>query len=233
MLEMMSDSLILALIALMVSDLPILDDLSGGRFGAAVVDLNTGEMVLSTGSGYYQLWDSRFLFTSFICEMQWESGKAFSRLFFGGLFPIKMLGISPEDTSSDEDVPLLNIYSLEFPKWMESIGLQSSISYTDAWDITLDTAADLLSSVYSRIDDPFLRNLISNPDMGDAQAANVAQGWDLYGWVDAGENHKSFVLIARSPQGRDLGLVLLSNDLCCEEKGDLAMMLLWQEAQGL
>ncbi len=55
----------------------------------------------------------------------------------------------------------------------------------------------------------------------------------LSGWVDSGENHKTFALIAISPEGRELGLILLSDDLCCEEKGDLAMMLLWEAAQQL
>ncbi len=165
--------------------------------------------------------------------MQLQSGRAFSQRFFGGLLPIRMLGISREDASTDEDIPGLSDYSVEFDKWLEMEGVNRSVSYMHAWDISLDTAAHLLTYIYSQIDDPFFRLLISNPDMGDGQAAEVAEGWDLYGWVDAGESHKSFVLIARSPEGRNLGLVLLSSELCCESKGDLAMNLLWQEAQGL
>lgn len=98
------------------------------------------------------------------------------------------------------------------------------------------TAADVAAAllvIHSGMGTPEVLELLEKPDMGDGQASSIAAGWDLYGWVDSGENHKSFVLIAVSPEGRELGFILLSDDLCCEEKGDLAMMLLWQAAARL
>ena len=98
------------------------------------------------------------------------------------------------------------------------------------------TAADVavaLQIIHSGIDTPEVIELLKNPDMGDGQASSIAEGWDLYGWVDSGVDHKTFVLIAVSPEGRELGFILLCDDLCCEEKGDLAMMLLWQAAARL
>lgn len=102
--------------------------------------------------------------------------------------------------------------------------------------ISSSTAADVaaaLQIIHSGMDRPEVMELLEKPDMGEGQASSVGEGWDLYGWVDSGENHKTFALIAISPEGRELGLILLSDDLCCEEKGDLAMMLLWEAAQQL
>ena len=98
------------------------------------------------------------------------------------------------------------------------------------------TAADVaaaLQMIHSGMDRPEVMELLKKPDMGEGQASSVGEGWDLYGWVDSGVNHKTFVLIAVSPEGRELGFILLCDDLCCEEKGDLAMMLLWQAAAQL
>jgi hypothetical protein len=86
------------------------------------------------------------------------------------------------------------------------------------------------------MDIPAVGEIMEAPEMGDAQASTVAEGWDLYGWVDSGSQHKTFMLIARHPDGTDIGLILLSKDLCCEEKADLALMLMWEaveEAYGL
>ncbi|RKZ07530.1 hypothetical protein DRQ25_11370 [Candidatus Fermentibacteria bacterium] len=98
------------------------------------------------------------------------------------------------------------------------------------------TAADVaiaLQVIHSGMETPEVIELLEKPDMGDGQASSIAEGWDLYGWVDSGVDHKTFILIAISPEGRELGFILLSDDLCCEEKGDLAMMLLWQAASQL
>lgn len=95
---------------------------------------------------------------------------------------------------------------------------------------TADDIARALMIIHSGMDIPSVMEILENPDMGEGQASSVGEGWDLYGWVDSGEKRKSFALIAISPDGRELGLILLSDDLCCEEKGDLAMMLLWNAA---
>ncbi len=104
---------------------------------------------------------------------------------------------------------------------------------TDPTMSSTEDVARALQIIHSGMNMSAVRDIIENPDMGDGQAASVAEGWDLYGWVDSGESHKTFVLIAISPEERELGLILLSADLCCEEKGDLAMMLLWETASQL
>jgi hypothetical protein len=68
--------------------------------------------------------------------------------------------------------------------------------------------------------------------MGQGRAAEVAQGWELHGWVDTGVGYRNFLLIARSSDDTDIGLVLLSRGLCCPGKADLALMLLWQAMDG-
>ena len=90
--------------------------------------------------------------------------------------------------------------------------------------------AQALRIIHSGMDIPEIVEIMENPDMGEGQASSVGEGCDLYGWVDTGQSHKTFALIAISSDGRERGLVLLSKDLCCDEKADLAMMLLWEAA---
>ena len=135
-------------------------------------------------------------------------------------------------------------FSLNIPEFfilassIDTIPADSPVSVTpgEAESVPSCTAVDVaaaLQVIHSGMDTPEVIELLEKPDMGDGQASSIAEGWDLYGWVDSGENHKSFVIIAISPEGRELGFILLSDDLCCEEKGDLAMMLLWQAASQL
>ena len=120
------------------------------------------------------------------------------------------------------DTMPVNSLVLEPPQETESVS-----SYT------ADDVAAALQMIHSGMDRPEVMELLNKPDMGEGQASSVGEGWDLYGWVDSGVDHKTFVLIAVSPEGRELGFILLCDDLCCEEKGDLAMMLLWQAAARL
>lgn len=136
------------LLAGLVLSIPAIDRLPGGQFTAAVVDLETGRMLASTG----------------------------------------------------ED------------------------------DAAMDCALAVLGFIYSGVDIPAVRWICSRPDLGEGQAASVGEGWDLYGLVEEGPGYRNFILMALSPSGRDLGLVLLSEELCCGGKADLALMLLWQEA---
>jgi len=100
---------------------------------------------------------------------------------------------------------------------------------------SMTSLADLtvaLEIIASGMDIPAVREIMADPDLGDGQAASVGAGWDTYGWVDVGPDHKTFLLIAESDGGERVGLVLLTDDLCCEEKADLALMLLWQAVTG-
>lgn len=104
------------------------------------------------------------------------------------------------------------------------------LASTGGDDAALDCALTVLSFIYCGVDIPAVRWMCSSPDLGEGQASSVAAGRDLYGLVEEGPEYRNFILIALSPSGRDLGLVLLSDELCCGGKADLALMLLWEEA---
>ena len=104
---------------------------------------------------------------------------------------------------------------------------ETAPSMTSLADLT-----DALKIIASGMDIPAVREIMADPDLGEGQAAAVGEGWDLYGWVDAGTDHKTFMLIAESDGGERLGLILLCEGLCCEEKADLALLLMWQAVTG-
>lgn len=101
----------------------------------------------------------------------------------------------------------------------------------EACSLSAGSAMDSLKAIYAG--EEGFAGLPSAPDLGSGQASGVAEGWEVSGWVDTAEGYRNFALVARSPSGRDIGLVLLSRDLCCPGKADLALMMLWEAAKGL
>ena len=224
--------------------IPSIDELPGGEFAAAVMDMETGEVLASTGSGVFPLDDPDIFMLAYVVEMMQE----------GIITPETLVG--RDETVADRMRMALSGNREAAGRAMWTVGLETLSAWvaeagmgnTELHDVqllwpgapetdpSLSTLQDVLAAlrvIYSGIDMTAVRFIIEDPEMGEGQASDVGEGCDLYGWVDAGAAHKTFILIARQPSGRDLGLVLLSDELCCEEKGDLAMMLLWQEAQGL
>jgi hypothetical protein len=225
-----------------LSSIPAIDKLAGGEFAAAVIDLNTGNVLASTGSGSFPLDDPDLFMLAYTVELMQNNV------------------ISP-DTIVGRDETMTDRFRRAFDgnreaagRAMWAVGLESLSAWVDAngmedtelHDVQLQWAgapetspsmstrqdvARALQIIHTGIYMPAVIEILENPDMGEGQASSIAENCDLYGWVDSGANHKTFVLIAISPEGRELGLVLLSKDLCCEEKGDLAMMLLWKAAQ--
>lgn len=224
--------------------LAAIDALEGGRFGAAVLDLGAGTTLASTGQGVYPLDDPDPLLLAFAVELM-KSGDL------------------PPDSSFGRSSTIQNEFWWAFQRDKESaarlmwaIGLETLSSWTRnrgfddtelhdvqlEWEGAPETAPSLtslsdlsgaLEIIASGMDIPAVREIMADPDLGDGQAASVGQGWDLYGWVDAGADHKTFLLIAESEEGEMLGLILLSDGLCCEEKADLALRLLWQAVTGV
>lgn len=96
--------------------------------------------------------------------------------------------------------------------------------------VSLNEAMGFLCSVCA--DSPDLSNIPASPDMGEGRASELAHDQDILGWVDTGDGYRNFLLVARSRDGRDIGLVLMSRELCCPGKADLALMLLWQTVEG-
>jgi len=223
--------------------LAAVDNLEGGRFGAAVVDLRTGDILGSTGHGVYPLDDPEPMLLAFAVEL----------MVSGDLPPDSAFGRS--STIQNEFWWAFHQDKESAARLMWAIGLETlsawaagqGFSGTELHDVQLEwegapeTAPSMtslsdmvgaLEIIASGMDIPAVREIMEDPDTGDGQAASVGQGWDLYGWVDGGADHKTYVLIAESPQGEMLGFVLLNDDLCCEEKADLALMLMWQAAVG-
>ena len=221
--------------------LSAIDDLEGGDFGAAVIDLNSGAVLASTGSGIYPINDPDVILLAYAVELMQE-------------------GVIRPDTIVGREETFSQMLSVAFQgnkeaaaRAMWTIGLESLSSWaaskgftdTELHDVqlewegapetepslsSLDDVTEALMIIHNGMDMPAVREIMGEPDMGEAQASSVGEGWDLYGWVDTGSEHKTFLMIARSPEGIDLGLVVLTRDLCCEQKGDLAMMLLWEAA---
>ncbi len=227
-----------------ISSIPAIEELPGGEFAASVIDLQTGEVLLSTGSGTFPVNDPDIFMLAYTVELLREN-------------------IVSPDTIVGRDETFVDRFRRAFHgnreaagRAMWAVGLESLSAWvaangmtdTELHDIQLLWAgapetdpsmsstgdiAEALQIIHSGMNMSAVRDIIENPDMGEGQASSIGEGWDLYGWVDSGENHKTFALIALSPEGRELGFILLCDDLCCEEKGDLAMMLLWDAAAQL
>lgn len=225
-----------------LSSIPSIDELADGEFAAAVIDLETGDLLASTGNGSFPLDDPDLFMLAYTVELMQNNI------------------ISP-DTIVGRDETMVERFRRAFHgnreaagRAMWAVGLESLSAWaaasgmedTELHDIQLQWAgapatsptlssrqdvARALQIIHSGMDMPSVREILENPEMGEGQASSIEESCDLYGWVDSGENHKTFVLIAISPEGKELGLVLLCKDLCYEEKGDLAMMLLWEAAQ--
>ncbi len=221
-----------------------IENLSGGSFGAAVIDLNSGNILASYGSGIFPVDDPDIFMLAFAIELILE----------GELSPDTVF--SRNITITDEFLRAFNGNREAASGAMRTVGLESISAWvaskgmndTELHDIqlewegapasdpslsSLDDVAQALRIIHSGMDIPAVPEIMENPDMGSGQASSVGQGWNLYGWVDTGVAHKTYILIAIAPDGRERGLILLSKDLCCEGKGELAMMLLWQASLGL
>lgn len=224
--------------------IPAIDELPGGDFAAAVMDMHTGEVLASTGSGVFPLDDPDIFMLAYVVEMMNDGVMDLERIVgrdesIADRFRLGLMGNREAAGRAMWIVGLETLNSWVAEKGMSDTELHDIQLLWEGAPVTepsMSSLADLLADlriIYSGIEISSVRYILGDPDMGDGQAAGVGEGWTLYGWVDSGEDHKTFALIARSASGRDLGLVLLSDDLCCEEKGDLAMMLLWNAAKEL
>lgn len=221
-----------------------IENLSGGSFGAAVIDLNTGNILASYGSGIFPVDDPDIFMLAYAVELMQS----------GAVSPDTIIG--RDETFADRFRTAFHGNRESAARAMWSVGLESISSWvvskgmndTELHDIqlewegapaaypslsSLEDVAQALRIIHSGMDIPAVPEIMENPDMGSGQASSVGQGWNLYGWVDTGVAHKTYILIAIAPDGRERGLILLSKDLCCEGKGELAMMLLWQASLGL
>ncbi|MCD4775083.1 MAG: hypothetical protein K8S15_03415 [Candidatus Aegiribacteria sp.] len=195
----------------MIDSIPVLEELPGIRFSTEVVDLSSGNPVILSGNGVFPIGVPEVFYLACAVDMMLEDNLA-----SGTLPEIETVSLWLAEAGMD-DTHLFETGNVGSPEAIPSS--------------TAENVARALRIVHSGMDIPGVVEIIANPDMGEGQASFIEESCDLYGWVDSGANHKTFVLIAVLPDGRELGFILLSDDLCCEEKGDLAMRLLWQTAQ--
>jgi hypothetical protein len=223
--------------------LAAVDALEGGRFGAAVINLRTGSMLAATGNGVYPMDDPDPMLLAFAVELM-KSGDLPPDSGFGRSSTIRNEFWWAFQRDKESAARLMWAIGLET---LSAWAVNRGFSNTELHDVQLEwegapetapsmtSLSDLsgaLEIIASGMDIPAVREIMADPDLGDGQAASVGEGWDMYGWVDAGTAHKTFMLIAESDGGEMLGLVLLCDDLCCEEKADLALMLMWQAVTG-
>jgi hypothetical protein len=194
-----------------ISSIPVLEELPGIRFSALVIDLPSGSPIAVSGEGTFPFNIPEAFFLAYAIDMM-----RVDSITPGTAQEIESVALWVNNTGLD-GTHLVGTGSLESPE---------TISSSTAEDV-----AQALQIIHSGMNMRAVMEILDNPDMGEGQASSIGEGWDLYGWVDSGEDHKTFALIAISPEGRELGFILLCDDLCCEEKGDLAMMLLWEAAQ--
>ncbi len=218
-----------------------ISELDGADFGGGVINLTTGEVLAQIGSGQYSIDDPDIFLLAFAVELM-QNGE-----------------LSP-DTVVGRDITIADEFWWAFHGCRESaaramwtIGLESlsawvverGMSDTELHDVQLEwegapeteqsvsSVGDIilaLSIIHSGMDIPAVVEIMENPEVGDGQASEVGADWDMCGWVDEGQEHKTFFLIARRDGRNDIGLILLADKLCCIEKADLAMLLLWEAA---
>ncbi len=196
-----------------ISSIPVLEELPGIRFSAAVIDLPSGSPLALSGEGVFPFNVPEVFFLAYAIDMM-----PVDTVVFGYSQEIEVVSSWIAEAGMD-DTHLVGTGNLESPETISSS--------------TVENVGQALRIIHSGMNMRAVMEILDNPDMGEGQASSIGEGWDLYGWVDSGEDHKTFALIAISPEGRELGFILLCDDLCCEEKGDLAMMLLWEAVQEL
>lgn len=215
--------------------LAAIDSLAGGSFGAAVVDLSTGAVLVSTGSGQYPVDGPAVFLLAYAVDCFDESGDPSGWNSGDTAFASRILREFQEDPEytggnlTSEDIGRIG-------DWIETGGFCDTEFGDPPSGRVFSSVEDVTSAlllVHSGRDIPAVSTVMSHPDLGAGQAASVGEGHALSGLVDSGDHHRTFMLIAEASSGRELGLVLLNRDLCCPGKGDLALMFLWNVAAGL
>ena len=79
------------LLASLLLSSPTIEGLQGGSFGAAAIDLKTGELLFQTGEGTYPLSSSEFLRMSFAAEVAREAEVSLQSLFAGTSTPTEIM----------------------------------------------------------------------------------------------------------------------------------------------
>jgi len=225
-----------------ISSIPSIEELQGGRFAAAAIDLETGGVLASTGNGSFPLDDPDLFILACTVDRLQNSITSLDSI------------LRRDETPADRfwrvfhwnrDAPgriMRTVCTESLSAWTETNGMNNTELHcfqplTEGAAAVLpsmsttDDVAKALHIIHSGLDINAVAAIIEEPDLGEGQASAVAEGWELYGWVDAGESHKTYALITLSPEGRAVGLIVMTDELCCMGKSDLALMLLWEEVK--
>jgi len=93
--------------------------------------------------------------------------------------------------------------------------------------ITVDDALGFLEIVYRNIENRNARRIGDNPPLSQANRETMGTSNMLYGWFDETGSSRHIFLIVRKPSGEDYGIVILTENLCCPGKADLALSIIW------
>ncbi len=92
---------------------------------------------------------------------------------------------------------------------------------------TVEDALGFLEIVYRNIENRNARRIGDNPPLSQANRETLGTSNMLYGWFDETGSSRHIFLIVRKPSGEDYGIVILTENLCCPGKADLALSLIW------
>jgi hypothetical protein len=93
--------------------------------------------------------------------------------------------------------------------------------------ITVDDALSFLDIVYRNLDDRNVRRIGDNPPLSQTNRETLGVSNTLYGWFDETSSSRHIFLIVRKPSGEDYGIVILTENLCCPGKADMALDMIW------
>ncbi len=93
--------------------------------------------------------------------------------------------------------------------------------------INVEDAMAFLEIVYRNLDNRDARRIGDNPPLSQGNREALGTSNTLYGWIDESGSSRHIFLIVRKPSGEDYGIVVLSSNLCCPGKADLALSIIW------
>ncbi len=97
---------------------------------------------------------------------------------------------------------------------------------------TPDDALAFLGIVYRSLEHRDARRIGENPPLSQTNRETLGVSNTLYGWLDETSSSRHIFLIVRKPSGEDYGIVILSEDLCCPGKADMALDIIWNSLKG-
>lgn len=226
------------------SDIEDIIGLEGGNFSVGLIDLATGESVSRSESGSVNLDDPNIFLLAYAVDEEGRAPLALDTLR-GRNETLEDQFLSGFRGNTEAALRAMNFLGLENTQiWAENSGfINTDLSSVQLeWEgapeenpskSTADDVLEILQILYSNIGDPSVRRIMRNPSVDSEFYEALGTGTILYGLVDTGSDHKTYAIIAITAEGRELGLVVLADDLCCEGKGDLAFRMLCEAASEL